>query len=252
MKNIIDQNRTYNGLIVGYKKMGMKTNSKGETYVTNPMAFIWPREESLRMMAILYRIQKEIGENAINLANTQMEKTPSSASKVDILKRIYSNLAERPIKNPENIAVVIPLPGQGERHWTKGNAYLTEQDFGKNVSFTVTEPDKQGLLQAINVTIINPEETLDEDLRQEAAEEARLELAELAQTAPVTVVPVAMAKDVAVQNGVAALATDEIEEDPLDYDDAEEDDYYGGYEKPARQKKSKRLDKKSHKKEWDE
>ena len=218
MQQIINQNRTYEGIIVGYDTSKVKTDKFGKPFTSNPLAFIWPKDTSLQIMMAEYR-----------------------------------DLAGKTCKNPENIVAVIPLPGQGERRWTKGNATITQFDCGKHVRFNVTEPDKQGLPQAINVTIINPEETLDEDLRQEAAEEVRLELAELAQTAPVTVAPVAVAKDVAVQNGVAALAIDEIEEDPLDYDDAEEDDYaYENCEKPSRQKKSKRLDKKSHRREWDE
>lgn len=223
MQNIIDQNRTYTGVIVGFKNSERKADKTGKLFTTNPVAFIYPLDKSLQIMMTAYR-----------------------------------DLAGVVCKNPENISAVIPLPGQGERRWTKGNPILTEVDCGKNVSFTVTGPDKKGLPQAINVSIINPEESLDEDLREEAREEARQELAELTQTAPVTVAPVALVKqNLAVQNGVAALAQEtlvaEAIEDSLDREnDDGDEEAYNGYEKPSRQKKSKRLNKKSHRREWDE
>ena len=222
--NIIDQNRTYTGVIVGFKNSERKTDRTGKPFTTNPVVFICPLDKSLQLMMIAYRDHAGVV-----------------------------------CKNPENISAVIPLPDQGERRWTKGNPILTEADCGKNVSFTVTGPDKKGLPQAINVSIINPEENLDEDLREEAREEARQELAELTQTTPVTVAPVAAVKqDVAVQNGVAALAKEilvaETIEDSLnrENDDGDDEETYSGYVKPARQKKSKRLNKKFHRREWDE
>ena len=222
--NIIDHNRTYTGVIVGFKNSERKADRTGKPFITNPVAFICPLDKSLQLTMIAYRDRAGIT-----------------------------------CENPENISAVIPLPGQGERRWTKGNSVLTEADYGKNVSFTVTDPDKRGLPQAINVRIINPEETLDEDLCQEAAEEARLELAELTQTAPVAVAPVAVTtQDVAAQNGAAAMAQEipieEAIEDPLsrENDNSGYEEAYGDYGKPSRQRKLKRLNKKSHRREWDE
>lgn len=186
MNAIIDQTRAYEGIIVGFVPAKAKTDKFGKPFIANPVAFIWPKDTSLQLMMIGYR-----------------------------------DAAGKTCKNPENISATIPLPGQGERRWTKGNAALTEADCGKYVRFNVTEPDKQGLPQAINVTIINPEETLDEDLRQEAAEEARFELSEQTSAAPAEVAPVSIEQS----NAIAAYAQEMLTEDDLaDIDEEESED----------------------------
>jgi molecular chaperone DnaK (HSP70) len=139
-------------------------------------------------------------------------------------------------KNPENISAVIPLPGQGERRWTKGNAVITEKDFGKNVTFTVTEPDKKGMPQAINVTIINPEDNLDDDLLYDAEEEARQELAEMAKAKPVEVAPA----KVAPQNEETCSSEMLNEENFEDFEDEEDlddfEDYFEEFEDSYKRK----------------
>ena len=185
MKNIIDQTRAYEGIIVGYVSAKEKTDKFGKTFITNPVAFIWPKDTSLQLMMTAYR-----------------------------------NLAGKTCKNPENISATIPLPGQGERRWTKGNACITEADCGKHVRFTVTEPDKQGLPQAINTVIIDPEETIADDIREEAAEEARLELAEQTKTEPIAVAPV----NALEKNALAAYTQEMLTEEDLEDEEPESDE----------------------------
>ena len=185
MEKIIDQTRVYEGIIVGYVPKKEKTDKFGKAFTANPVAFIWPKDTSLQLMMTAYR-----------------------------------QLAGKTCKNPENISATIPLPGQGERRWTKGNAHITEADCGKHVSFSVTEPDKQGLPQAINTVIIDPEETIADDIREEAAEEARLELAEQTKTEPVTVAPV----DTLGKNALAAYTQEMLTEDDLEDEETESDE----------------------------
>ena len=191
MSQIINQTRVYEGIIVGYIPAKEKTDRFGRPFTTNPVAFIYPKANSLKLMMIAYREKAMIN-----------------------------------CKNPENISAVIPLPGQGERRWTKGNAVITEKDFGKNVTFTVTEPDKKGMPQAINVTIINPEDNLDDDLLFDAEEEARAELAEMAKAQPVEVAPA----KVAPQNEETCSSEMLNEENFEDFEEEDSDDYEDYFE----------------------
>jgi molecular chaperone DnaK (HSP70) len=203
MSNIINQSRVYEGIIVGYIPAKEKTDRFGRPFTTNPVAFIYPKANSLKLMMCAYREKAMVN-----------------------------------CKNPENISAVIPLPGQGERRWTKGNAVITEKDFGKNVTFTVTEPDKKGMPQAINVTIINPEDNLDDDLLWDAEEEARQELAEMAKAKPVEVAP---AKVVAPQNEETCSSEMLNEENFEDFEDEEDlddfEDYFEEFEDSYKQKR---------------
>jgi hypothetical protein len=218
MSNIINQSRVYEGIIVGYIPAKEKTDRFGRPFTTNPVAFIYPKADSLKIMMCAYREKAGVD-----------------------------------CKNPENISAVIPLPGQGERRWTKGNAVITEKDFGKNVTFTVTEPDKKGMPQAINVTIINPEETLDDDLLFDAEEEARAELAEMTKSKPVEVTPVK-----AVPQSEEAEASQPLNEE--DFEDFEEDedlddfeDYFEEFEDSYKRKgHGKNHGRRNRREEYDE
>lgn len=191
MSQIINQTRVYEGIIVGYIPAKEKTDRFGRPFTTNPVAFIYPKADSLKLMMCAYREKARVN-----------------------------------CRNPENISAVIPLPGQGERRWTKGNTVITEKDFGKNVTFTVTDPDKRGMPQAINVTIINPEDNLDDDLLFDAEEEARAELAEMTSSKPVEVTPVKTAP----QNEETCSSEMLNEENFEDFEEEDSDDYEDYFE----------------------
>lgn len=218
MSKIIDQSRVYEGIIVGYIPAKEKVDKFGRPYTANPVAFIYPKANSLKLMMCAYREKAMIN-----------------------------------CKNPENISAVIPLPGQGERRWTKGNAVITEKDFGKNVTFTVTEPDKKGMPQAINVTIINPEDNLDDDLLYDAEEEARQELAEMAKAQPVEVAPA----KVAPQNEETCSSEILDEENFEDFEGEGEDlddyeDYFEEFEDSYKQKRKGHGKNHDRKNRWSE
>lgn len=215
MSRIINQERLYEGVIVGYLPSKEKVDRFGQPYATNPVAFICPKADSLKIMMVAYREKAMIN-----------------------------------CRNPENISAVIPLPGQGERRWTKGNEFISEKDCGKNVTFTVTEPDKQGLPQAINLKVINPEDNLDDDLLFDAEEEARAELAEIAKAKPVEVAPV-KAEPKAEEAAPEILAEENFEDvEEEDFDDYE--DYYEEYEESYKQKRKGHGQNHGRKDRWSE
>lgn len=199
MSEIINQERVYEGVIVGYLPAKQKTDRFGQPYTTNPVAFIYPKADSLKIMMVAYRQKAMIN-----------------------------------CRNPENISAVIPIPGQGERRWTKGNEIVTEKDCGKNVTFTVTEPDKKGLPQAINLRVINPEDNLDDDLLFDAEEEARAELAEIAKAKPVEVAP-AKVEAKAEEAAPEILAEENFED--FEEEDEDYEDYYEEYEDSYKEKR---------------
>ena len=201
MSQIINQERVYEGIIVGYIPAKEKTDKFGRPFTTNPVAFIYPKADSLKIMMCAYREKAMIN-----------------------------------CKNPENIAAVIPLPGQGERRWTKGNAIVTEKDFGKNVTFTVTEPDKKGMPQAINLKIINPEDNLDDDLLFDAEEEARAELAEMTKSKPVEVTPVKAVPQAEEADASATLNEEDFEDYEEDEDLDDFEDYFEEFEDSCKRK----------------
>jgi hypothetical protein len=107
--------------------------------------------------------------------------------------------------------------------------------------------------QAINVTIINPEDNLDDDLLWDAEEEARQELAEMAKAKPVEVAPA----KVAPQNEETCSSEvlneenfEDFEEEGEDLDDYE--DYFEEFEDSYKQKRKGHGKNHDRKNRWNE